>query len=209
MLARGAMRPALRNGKGKVLDATPPVDLAHLRLPDEGYRAVRLAVAVLAEFNRRVETEEMAQPERALVAVEVDRGVVLRVLAHVEARRQPDDRAALELEQRHLEVGRVDPERRAILRDAVGLERAAERLDATHRAQHGGQDRKRVDADVDERADLVERHRRRMPRLDPAPVHLGEDGPDRPQAAASQLEQHERQIARERAIVPDLYKAET
>ena len=52
------------------------------------------------------------------------------------------------------------------------------------RPEHRGDEGQRVDADVDQDADVEERRRGRVPRLDAAPVDLGVDGPDGPEAAA-------------------------
>ena len=54
-----------------------------------------------------------------------------------------------------------------------------ERRHAPRGAEHGGQDRQRVDADVGQRPDPVERLRTRVPALDAAPVDLGVGDADR------------------------------
>ena len=104
--------------------------------------------------------------------------------ADVEARREPDDRAAIELDRRHDEVRAADPERDAIDRHAIGLEIPSPGPDRPCPPKHRRDQGQGIDADVDQHADVEERLGRGVPRLDAAPIHLGVHGPDRPEATA-------------------------
>ena len=110
---------------------------------------------------------------------------LLRVLHDVEARRQPDDRPVLQLDHRHAEVRCPDRERLAGCRHAIRHQHGPEGGHAARGAEHRGEDRQRIDADIGERPDPVERLRPRMPALDPAPVDLGVGDADGADCAGS------------------------
>ncbi len=110
--------------------------------------------------------------------MELHRAVLLRRSPDVEARRQPEDRTALELDRGHDEVRAADPERRPVQGDPVGTELPAPGADGSRRTDHGRRERQRIDRDVDHGPDVVERRRRRMPGLDPAPADVGIDRAD-------------------------------
>ncbi len=120
-----------------------------------------------------VEIGPRRHPQRRLVAVELQ--TALAPGPNPERRRQARENAPLVLEFGDVEVGRRQRESLPVLAHALLEERRAVRRDATHRPEHRREDRQRVDADVHHWPRLVQRLRRGMPGLDPAPVRLGVD----------------------------------
>ena len=98
-------------------------------------------------------------------------------LRHVEARGQTDHDPGFELDHRDDEVRSLGSEGLAREKHPVGLDNRRVGGHPPRRAEDRGRDRERVDTDIDERADAVERPRIRVPTLDPAPVRLAVDDP--------------------------------
>ena len=99
--------------------------------------------------------------------------MLLLPVLDVEVRGEARDRPSLELDDRDDAVGRAGLERRAVDRCSPERQPPAPGRDAARGPEEGGEDRQRVDADVEQRTNRVERRRTRVPRLDPPVVHLG------------------------------------
>ena len=120
-----------------------------------------------------------------VIAVELEAPVGFGGPPDVEAGRQAEDRAAVELDRGDDEVRAADPECAPSRVVRSGMQVPAPCADGTGRAEHRRDQGERVDADVDQDADVVERCGCGVPGLDPAPVNLGVDGPDGPEPAAA------------------------
>ena len=187
----GGMRPA-RAVRALLGDRSR--ELAECPAPVDAVEGVRhrdglVGAAEGRELDRGIEVLPARHEQRAVVAVELD-PLLLALLADVEARRQPHERSVRELDQRDAEVGGADRERLARDREAIGVDDLAVCRHAAGRAEHGRQDRERVDADVGHRPDRVERRGPWVPRLDAAPVDLGVDDADRSRSRRSAIRFH-------------------
>ncbi len=179
LFTAGPVRSILRDRRGHLGDTAGPRRPAIPR-PNEFHGLVVLAIG--SELDRGVEVLEAAQRQGRVVAVEFDAAGELGRAPDVEARAKPDDRATIELDRRDDEIRAADPEGRPVDRHPIRLQVPAPCLDRSSSPQHRGHERDRVDADVDQDADIEERRGGRVPRLDPSPVHLGVDGPHGPEA---------------------------
>ena len=183
--ARRCARCGRPSAIASAISATPRAQsMPAKRLADRGHRLV--VAAVRSDFDRGVEFLEVAQRERRLVAVELEAAAELGRPADVEAGRQPDHRAAVELDRRDDEVRAADPERRPVDRHPVRQQVPAPRPHRPRRPEHRRDQRQRVDA---RRRPARRRRRtalrRRVPGLDPPVAHVGVDGADRSQAAVA------------------------
>jgi hypothetical protein len=158
------------HGAREVDERAAPVDAA-VAVAQQRHRLVVVAVEVGRDLQPRVELGPAREPQHPAVAVELEPAVDPG--PDVERRGQAHDEPRLELHDGDREIRSVGAEGCAVERDALRLERRRVRRHAPRRAEDRGQQRERVDADVDHRPDRVERRRRRVPRLDPAPVRLG------------------------------------
>ena len=151
----------------QLAESPPPVGARKRVL----HRDVLVRLAEPCDLDRGVELLPVGEVDGTSVAVKLD-AALLRAAGDVEVRSETHDRAALELDDGDTEVGCLGRERLAGHRHPVGKDHGPEGGDAAGRAEHGGEDRERVHADVRERPDAVEGLRARVPALDPVPVHL-------------------------------------
>ena len=109
-----------------------------------------------------------AQRERRVVAVEFEAAAIPGRRPDVEAGGQAEDDAVAELDRRDDQVRAADPEGLAAEGDPVRHQVPAPGTDRAGWSEHRGDQGQRVDPDIDEHADVVERRRGRVPALDPA-----------------------------------------